>query len=209
MEARRAWKRVPPWGVLGAGLIAVAGGCSARPAVANLDSRGSAIICFGNSLTKGEGASTGRDYPSLLATTLGREVINAGVSGETTRDALRRLEADVLAKDPRLVIVEFGGDDFLQQLGRKETFANLDTIVRRIQARGAMVVPVGVPSGLLGDAARGEYRKIARTRRAAFVPNILDGILTHPQLKSDELHPNDLGYEKIAQRIAQAVEPLL
>jgi len=191
-----------------AGVILLAG-CSGRPDVANLDSKGSAIICFGDSLTKGEGASAGHDYPSLLGKALGREVINAGVNGETTREALQRLETDVLKKDPRLVIVEFGGNDFLQHLPWEETFTNLDTIIRRIEAQGAMVVLVGVQAGLFGDAAGPDYRKIASTRRAAYVPNILDGILTHPQLKSDELHPNDLGYEHIAQRIARTVEPLL
>jgi lysophospholipase L1-like esterase len=199
------------WRILGAalgGLLAL-GGCSRRPDVANLDSKGTAIICFGDSLTQGEGASPGRDYPSLLAKALGKPVINAGVAGETTHDALRRLEADVLAMHPRLVIVELGGNDFLRQLPWAETFANLEAIVRRIQERGAMVVILGVQPGLLGDAARGEYRRVARARRAVFVPNILEGILTNPALKSDTFHPNDQGYEQIARRVAQAVTPLL
>ena len=184
-------------------------GCTGRPDVANLDSTGQSVICFGDSLTAGMGASSGHEYPTLLASGLAREVINAGVSGDTTRDGLQRLETDVLARNPRLVIVEFGGNDFLQQLPRQETFANLDEIIRRIQERGAMVVLVGVQPGLLGDAARGEYRRVARARRAVFVPNILDGILTAPGLKSDELHPNDLGYEEMTQRILKVVRPLL
>ena len=196
------------WFVGVASLMALAG-CSSRLDVANRDSRGTTMICFGDSLTQGEGASPGHDYPSLLAKALGRRVINAGVNGNTTRDALARLDSNVLARDPKLVIVEFGGNDFLQGLPRKETFANLDAIVRRIQARGAMVVLVGVQPGLFGDAARAEYQKIARARSAAFVPNILEGILSDPSLKSDELHPNDLGYEKISQRLLQTVEPLL
>jgi len=193
----------------GLAVLLTLGGCTARPEVANVESRGSAIICFGDSLTKGEGASQGHDYPSLLAQTLRQPVINAGVGGNTTRDALQRLDRDVLARNPRLVIVEFGGNDFLQRLPWAEIFANLDTIVRRIQGAGAMVVLVGVQPGLLGDAARQEYRKIARARRARFVPNILEGILTDPALKRDEIHPNDRGYEKITQRIARAVGPLV
>ncbi len=184
-------------------------GCSARPDIANLDSRGSAIICFGDSLTQGVGASPGHDYPSLLAKALGRDVINAGAAGETTRDALRRLDHEVLSRDPQLVIVEFGGNDFLQHLPRAEIFANLETIVRRIQDHGAMVVVVGIQAGLFGDATRQDYRKVARARRAAFVPNILEGISYEPALKSDELHPNNAGYEKIAERIAKIVAPLL
>lgn len=204
-------RTVGPRGVgrLGVACLMVLASSSCGPAVANRDSRGTAIICFGDSLTAGAGASQGHDYPRLLAEALGMPVINAGVGGETTRDALRRLETDVLAKDPRLVIVEFGANDFLQQLPWEETFANLEMIVRRIQERGAMVVLVGVQPGLLGDAARSEYRKVARARRAGFVPNILEGILTNPTLKSDQLHPNDAGYEKIAQRILKVVKPLL
>lgn len=187
----------------------VAGGCSSGRDIANRDSQGTTIICFGDSLTAGVGASPGHDYPSLLANALGSPVINAGASGQTTRDALDRLDADVLARRPRLVIVEFGGNDFLRGVPFREIFANLDAIVRRIQEQGAMVVLVGVPPGLLGDAARTDYQKIARARRAAFIPNILDGILTDPRLKSDHLHPNDLGYEKMALRIAKTVQPLL
>ena len=193
----------------GCALLVLLTGCSGRPNIANRDSRGSAIICFGDSLTAGVGASPGHDYPTLLSHRLGRMVINAGASGDTTRLALGRLTQDVLEKNPKLVIVELGGNDFLQRVSWDEKFANLTTIVRTIQEHGAMVVLVGVQPGLLGDGAREEYRKIAHARRAAFVPNILEGILTEPQLKSDEIHPNDAGYEKIAQRIASAVEPLL
>ena len=184
-------------------------GCSCGVDVANRDSTGTAIICFGDSLTEGAGATAGHDYPSLLTKALGRDVINAGVSGNTTRDALQRLDRDVLARDPKLVIVEFGGNDFLQHLPLEETFTNLELLVQRIQAQGAMVVLVGVSPGLLGDATRNDYQRIARAHRAVFVPDILGGIMTNPQFKSDELHPNDLGYERIAQRLAKAVAPLL
>ena len=137
-------------------------------------------------------------------------MINAGRAGETTAEALARLDREVLEKDPLIVIVELGGNDFLQQVPREQTFANLDRIVERIQERGSMVVLVGVTSALLwGDTADAEFRRIARTRRAAFVPNILAGILDDSSLKSDGIHPNDAGYEKIARRIYEAVKPLL
>ena len=184
-------------------------GCSSALDVANRDSPGTILICFGDSLTQGEGASQGHDYPRLLAQALGKEIINAGVSGDTTRDGLARLDHDVLEKNPRLVIVEFGGNDFLRGVPKEEVFTNLDEMVQRIQARGAMVVVVGIQSGLLGDASRLEYKRIARVRRAGFVPNILEGILSDPRLKSDQIHPNDAGYEKIAHRVQRVVEPLL
>lgn len=113
-------------------------GCA--PSIANLDSKGKTIICFGNSITEGVGASEGNDFPSLLAKKIGRPVINAGKGGETTFDALKRIEEDVLQKHPKLVIVELGGNDYLQKIPQSETFKNLDEMTRRIQAQGAMVV---------------------------------------------------------------------
>ena len=184
-------------------------GCGGAPEIANRRSQGTAIICFGDSLTYGHGASGGRDYPSRLAAALGRDVINAGVNGDTTRDALQRLEPDVLSRNPRLVIVTLGGNDFLRQMPMHETFANLDDIVRRIQARGAMVVLVGVPSAVFGNPAQGEYERIARARHALLLPDLLDDILGDPHLKSDGLHPNDAGYQLMADRVVQAVQPLL
>ncbi len=184
-------------------------GCSVSPPIANRDSDGSSIVCFGDSLTEGVGASRGHDYPALLSHALGVQVINAGVAGETTADGLKRLEKDVLQKDPKLVIVLFGGNDFLQHVPREEVFKSLDEMVRRIQEAGAMVVIVGVQSGFWGDAARADYARIAKRRQAAFIPNILDGIFSEPSLKSDSVHPNDAGYEKIAQRILKVIKPLL
>ena len=184
-------------------------GCSGQPEVANRHSPGTAIVCFGDSLTRGEGASEGHEYPGLLAAALGRDVINAGANGDTTRDALERLEQDVLLRNPRLVIVELGGNDFLRQVPRAETFTNLEAIVRRIQERGAMVVLVGVQSGLFGDPARREYQRIARARKTAFIPNIVEDILNDPRLKSDGLHPNDAGYQVMAERILKTIQPLL
>ena len=134
---------------------------------------------------------------------------NAGAAGETTADGLKRLGRDVLQKDPKLVIVLFGGNDFLQRVSREEVFKNLDEMVRRIQEAGAMVVLVGVQSGLWGDAVRADYARIAKRRRAVFIPNILEGIFLDPALKSDSVHPNDAGYEKMAQRILKVIKPLL
>ena len=99
--------------------LVVLASCPSRLDVANRDAQGSTIICFGDSLTRGLGAAPGHDYPSLLAEALGRDVINAGVNGDTTRDALQRLTADVLARTPQLVIVQFGGNDFLRKVPRK------------------------------------------------------------------------------------------
>ena len=168
------------------------------------------IVCLGDSLTQGVGASRGHDYPSLLSQSMGTAVINAGVDGDETVDALKRLESDVLAKDPRLVIVELGANDVLDGQPLKQAFENLDEIVRRIEEHGAMVVLVGLAPGPLGDTLQQRYDTIIHKYHVAFVPKVLEGIVTNPALKSeDHLHPNDQGYELIAERIQRVVTPLL
>lgn len=190
-----------------AAVLLLLAGCT--PDVANRDSRGTEIICFGDSLTAGVGAAPGGDYPSLLAKTLGRPVVNAGISGDTTADALARLERDVLSRNPRLVVVAFGGNDFIRRVPPADTFRNLDEIVRRIQEKGAMVVLAGVRSGLLGNALKKDFKKLARARRAALVPDLLDDVWGHPALMSDGIHPNGAGYAVMAEEVEQVVAPLL
>src|SRR5207244_1517883 len=82
--------------------------------VANLDSHGMSVIAFGDSLTAGYGAQPGEDYPSKLSALIGTQVVNAGVSGDTTESALARIDNDVLTRNPRIVLVGLGGNDFLQ-----------------------------------------------------------------------------------------------
>jgi len=177
--------------------------------IRNLDSRGGSIICFGDSLTEGVGAGNGEDYPSILARRLGVSIINAGRRGDTSADGLARLDQSVLAQNPRLVIVLFGGNDFLRQLAVSETKKNLEEIVRRIQDRGAMVVLAGMRLGLFTDEYGPVYKEIARKQGALYVPEILKGILSDARLKSDSIHPNSAGYQLVAERILQKVKPLL
>jgi len=178
--------------------------------IANRTHSGVNIVCLGDSLTQGVGASRGHDYPSLLSRMVGTTVINAGVDGDETADALKRLESDVLAKDPRVVVVELGANDFFDGQPLEQAFENLEQIVRQIEERGAMVVLVGVAPGPLGDALQPRYDTIIHKYHIAFVPKVLEEILTNPSLKdSDHLHPNDQGYELIAERIQRVVAPLL
>ncbi|HEU4887333.1 MAG TPA: GDSL-type esterase/lipase family protein, partial [Thermoanaerobaculia bacterium] len=111
--------------------------------VKNLTSPGSSIITFGDSLTSGYGAGPGEDYPSGLSKHIRVPVVNAGRSGDTTQSALARVDEDVLAASPRIVIVGLGGNDYLGGVAIGTTESNLRTIVRKIQGGGAMVVLLG------------------------------------------------------------------
>ncbi|HXO19834.1 MAG TPA: GDSL-type esterase/lipase family protein [Thermoanaerobaculia bacterium] len=173
----------------------------------NLDSPGRSIVCFGDSITAGVGAGPGRTYPDFLAARLRRSVVNAGVSGDTAADGLARL-SDVLAEDPWLVIVELGGNDLLRQVPIEKTESDLRAIVERLLK--ARVLPVLVEvHGPFGGRHRDLYERLGREYRTPIVEDVLSNILRDPALKSDEIHPNARGYEKLAAAVAETVEPLV
>ena len=101
-----------------------------------------------------------------------------------------------------------GGNDILRRVPKETTFENLESIVRRIRGQGAAVVLVGVRVGLFTDNYGVEYERLARRTSAAVVPDILDGILGHVDRMSDSVHPNDQGYELIADRLEPVVRGL-
>lgn len=197
-------------GVVTFGLLVLANGCGpCYEDAANLDTPNQGIVCLGDSLTRGYGATAGNSYPEQLARILGEPVVNAGIDGNTSGDALERLERDVLSYSPRLVIVLLGGNDFLQQIPREETIANLDRIVAQCVAAGSIVVVVHLKAGFLSNPYRDGFESIAERHGAVFVPRILKGIFGKPSLMTDQIHPNDRGYALMAERIAEVVVPLL
>lgn len=171
---------------------------------------GKTLVCFGDSLTAGQGAPPGFDYPSILARELPLPVVNAGISGDTAAKALLRVEKDVLSKDPKIVIVELGPNDFLRTGGRWEgvegAFQNLETIIEKIQNYGAVVVVAGVSINYeIGQ----RYQKLAERKGALLVPNIMGGVLGNTDLMSDQFHPNAKGYKIMADRFLEVLAPLL
>jgi acyl-CoA thioesterase-1 len=140
----------------------------------------------------------------VLSRQIDEPIVNLGVRGDTTADALQRLD-QVVAQDPQVVIVLFGGNDYLQQIPTAETFANLNQIITTIHDAGAVVILLGVRGGLLRDGYKGEYTDLAQSLGTAHVPDVLDGLIGSPDLMSDPIHPNDAGYQIIADK----VEPVL
>jgi acyl-CoA thioesterase-1 len=173
-----------------------------------LPTAGSAVVLFGDSLAHGTGASTGNDIASQLSQALERDVINLGIPGDTTADGLARID-DVLATDPRVVIILLGGNDALQQVPIEQTFTNLSTIIERLQAAGAAIVLVGEPGGVFSKRFDHEYTRLAETYRTFYVSNILSGLIGRPEYMSDAIHPNDIGYKKATGRILPVVQAAL
>ncbi|MDP2905130.1 MAG: GDSL-type esterase/lipase family protein [Candidatus Omnitrophota bacterium] len=188
--------------------VFMAAGCAKRE-VKNIDSKGKNIICFGDSITFGYGVKPGEDYPTNLAELVSYPVINAGIDGDSSPEALQRLEADILQRHPLLVIIEFGGNDFLRKIPLDVTAGNIRKMVRRIQERGGMAAIADISAGLFMREYRQALHKVAREEGAIFIPSILSGIVTNPSMKSDFLHPNAQGYTIVARRIWRFIDPYL
>lgn len=189
-------------------LATVIVGCAKRE-IKNIDSKGTNIICFGDSLTFGYGANLGEDYPTALSKLIDISVINAGIDGDTSIEAIKRINTDVLDRDPLLVIIEFGGNDFLRKIPQETTINNIREMVDRIQAKGAMVVIVDISADMLLGEYRKAFYKLSREKDAIFISRLLSGIITNPDLKSDFIHPNGAGYKMIAEKIYHAIKPYL
>jgi acyl-CoA thioesterase-1 len=192
---------------LGCCVIGLAG--CAKKNIKNIDSRGKNIICFGDSLTYGYGAEEGQDFPALLSGMVEIPVINAGIDGDNTKEALRRLDDDVLSRNPLLVIVEFGGNDFLTKVPLGETVKNLEVIIGKVQTQGAMVAIADIGLSAVMGSYRKEFKRLSKKYNTIFIPRLLDDILTDPLLKSDFIHPNAAGYKIIAQKIYRTILPYL
>ena len=177
--------------------------------IRNLGSAGETIICFGDSLTEGVGAESGEEYPTILSRLLGMRVLNAGHRGDTTARALQRVRTSVVNKNPRLVILLLGGNDFLRQVPSGETRQNLKEIVRQIQAHGAMVAIAGIKLGFFTDEYGPIFEETAAEFGAIYIPQVMKGIFNDIKLRSDQIHPNSAGYRLIAERIAEKIKPLL
>lgn len=187
-------------------LLAVAA-CGA-PEVPNLDSPGTAIVCFGDSITHGTGAGSGESYPARLEAALGLPVVNAGVPGDTAGGGLARLDA-VLAHDPWLVVVGLGGNDLLRRRPAADTERDLAAIVERLLAARVAVVLVPVDAPLVGGDYGAMYERLAERHGVPLVDPVLRRILADPRRKSDQIHPNAAGYADLARAVAEVVAPLV
>ena len=167
------------------------------------------IVCFGDSLTYGTGASPGMDYPSRLAEMLGKEVINAGIPGDTTASALDRLEKDVLSESPALVLITLGGNDLKNGTPANDALGNLIEIVETMRENNARVIVGGLKFPMRDRGYGKAYAELAERTGVVLIPHILEGIMGNRALMSDPIHPNDKGYALMAERFYEAVQDIL
>lgn len=180
------------------------------------------IIAFGDSLFAGYGLDPRDSYPeklenALRAKGINADVINAGVSGDTTAAGLNRIEFTLAAQEvpPALFILELGGNDLLRGLSPEETKANLGKMLTVLQKQKVPVLLMGMrapPNVGPEYQARFDamYRDLAREYGAALIPFWLEDIYRDPALfQSDRIHPTAEGIERLVASTLGEVEGAL
>jgi acyl-CoA thioesterase-1 len=177
------------------------------------------IVFLGDSLTAGYGLEKEESVPSLIQKRLREagypyEVLNAGVSGDTSAGGLSRLDWS-LTGDVRILVIELGANDGLRGLPVAGLKQNLTEIITRARARGIGVILTGMEAPPnFGPAYTSEfrevYRQVAREHDVTFVPFYLEGVAGIPDLNiSDGIHPNAEGSRIVEKTVWTALEPLL
>jgi acyl-CoA thioesterase I len=191
---------------------------AALPAATPVSSR-PRIVILGDSLTAGLGLAPEQAYPALLqrrldAAGLKYQVVNAGVSGDTSAGGLRRIDW-VLEGDVKILVVALGGNDALRGLPVEQLRDNLMTITKRAKARGIKVVLAGMEAppnfGPAYTAAfRQTYRDVARQQGAVLIPFLLEGVAGLAEMnQGDRIHPTAAGTEKVAETVWSALRPIV
>ena len=177
------------------------------------------VVVLGDSLTAGLGLPTGESFPTVLQQDLDRaglayEVVNAGVSGDTSAGGLSRLEW-ALDGDVRVLVVALGGNDGLRGLAPAELQHNLAQIIEGAQTRGVTVVLAGMeaPPNYGRDyivAFHKVYPALARQYHVAFVPFLLQGVAGDARLNQrDGIHPTAEGARIVAENVWAVLRPLV
>ncbi|MBE0469679.1 MAG: arylesterase, partial [Methyloprofundus sp.] len=153
------------------------------------------ILAFGDSLTYGTGASKGASYPVVLSALSARQVINAGIPGEVSRNGLARLPALLDKHQPELLVLIHGGNDMLRKIPEQQISDNIKQMISEAKQRNIKVVMLGVPKFNLFLLSSAQiYQKIAEENKIPIDLESLPHILSDNALKSDTIHPNDQGY---------------
>lgn len=186
-------------------LLPALAGCGKSPALPHL-APDAVVLAFGDSLTHGTGAGVGESYPVQLEQLIGRRVVQSAVPGETSAAGLQRLPQVLDEVQPDIMVLCLGGNDFLQRLDNAQTERNLRAMVLLARQRGIPVVLIGVPKFGLGLSTAPLYEQLADELKLPLEDEALADILSDPQRKSDQIHPNAAGYRNLAEAIAQVLQ---
>jgi len=180
---------------------------------------GPKVAFLGDSISAGLHLPSDQAFPSVVQRTLAArgkpfELLNAGLSGDTSAGGLRRVDW-ILKQQPALVVVELGANDGIRGQPVAEVEKNLHAIVERIRARGAAVLLLGmrIPPSYGQSYVEGFdaiYPRVAKDLGVAFVPFFMEGVAADPKLNlPDGIHPTKEGHERLAENLAGPLEQAL
>lgn len=181
--------------------------------------RAETVAILGDSLTAGYGLEESQAYPALVQQALRVDhpqwtVINAGVSGDTSTGALRRITWVLKAK-PELVLIAIGANDGLRGQPLEQLEANLRAIIAKVVAAGSTPLLAGMrlPTNLGADYRErfaDIYTRIAAETGTPLLPFLLDGVAMDPAFnQADGIHPNVAGQERVAATVLAFMIPRL
>ena len=176
--------------------------------IINAKPAGQTIVAFGDSLTAGYGVDKNDNYPAQLSKLINQPIINMGVSGETTAEALARID-EVVVQNPKIVLITLVGNDLKKKLPASEAFSNLKQIVAILQKNGTLVVIGGIDIPFYSKDYADDYVIFAKQNGCLLVPNILDGLFGHSNLMVDTVHPNAKGYKIVAESLYETIKDYL
>ena len=177
------------------------------------------ILAMGTSLTQGYGLPPGTEFTTQLQATLKAqgidvEIVNAGVSGDTSSGGLSRLDWS-LADHPDAAIIELGSNDMLRGVPPSVTEKNLRAILDRLKAAHVKVLLTGMHAqrNLGADYVKqfdSIYPRLARDYNVLFYPFFLDGVALNSKLnQADGMHPNPAGVKVVVARMLPLVKKLV
>jgi acyl-CoA hydrolase len=173
---------------------------------------GATVLALGDSLTFGTGATPDTAYPTVLARLSGWNVVNAGIPGHTSAQALDRLPGLLAEHQPVLVIVSIGGNDLLRRQNETALRDNLRRTLAAVRAAGAQALLVAVPRPTLAARVTGsldDHPLYAEIASEVGVPLHAEGwsaVLADERLKSDAIHANAAGYEAFVQGLLATLQ---
>ena len=179
------------------------------------------VVFFGDSLTAGYGLDPAQAYPALIqaklrAAALDYEVVNAGISGDTTSGGVARLDW-VLRRPVDVFVLALGGNDGLRGVSLAETRKNLAAILARVRAKypQAKLVVAGMQlppnmGAAYADEFRAIFPEVAREAGAVLLPFLLEGVAARPDLNQpDMIHPTAAGQQVVAENVWSLLKPIL
>ncbi len=177
-------------------------GCDSQKPLSRVSTEAT-ILAFGDSLTQGVGTTKQHSYPSVLAQLSGRKVVNAGISGELTEQGLARLESVIDKNSPDLIILLEGGNDILRNRNLQQTKQNLTAMIALAKQKGVQLVLIGVPQKQLFSDVAPFFKELAEEHKLVFDGELISSLLRKRSNKSDMVHFNKSGYQKMAEAIYQ------